>query len=72
MIDIHLKRKQRGLELKELRCQSGLSQTQLAKISGLGQNTISQIESAKIGWSVNVEIIYVETINEYNLSKIKQ
>lgn len=70
MIDIHLLRKQRGIELKELRCESGLNHSQLSALSGISRTTISKIENAKIGWSVNVEIIFVETIKTYNLSKL--
>lgn len=55
-------RKKRAFELKQIRLEKGISRKTLAKISGLSRTTIIRIENGTIGWNIDSEIIYFETL----------
>lgn len=58
-------RKQRAAELKQLRIEKGVNRVQLQQLSGLSRTTIIRIENGTIGWNVDSEIIYFETLKQY-------
>lgn len=64
-MNVHPVRIKRASELKQMRLEKGITQMELMAISGLTQATISRIETGKIGWNVDSEIIYFETLKNY-------
>jgi len=58
-------RKQRASELKQMRLEKGINRVELAALSGLSRTTIIRIETGSIGWNVDSEIIYFQTILNY-------
>lgn len=66
-MNLHPARKRRATELKKMRLEVGITQVELSALSGLTQATISRIETGEIGWNIDSEIIYFETLNNYLL-----
>jgi DNA-binding XRE family transcriptional regulator len=58
-------RKIKSRELRLFRIECRVTQVQLSKLSGLMQSTISRIERGKVSWSIDNEIIYMETLRRY-------
>lgn len=61
-MNINLIRKKRADELKQIRIEKNISQEQLSEKSGLHRATISRIESGKIGWNIDSELVYFTTL----------
>jgi DNA-binding XRE family transcriptional regulator len=59
-------RKKRAYELKQARIEKGINRVELSELSGLSRTTIIRIETGSIGWNVDSEIIYFETIKAIN------
>lgn len=64
-MDISAIRIKRGNELRSYRIEKRLTQLQLSQLSGLTRSTIIKIESGLIGWNIDSEILYFETIKNY-------
>lgn len=62
-MNLHPIRKKRALELKQMRLDRHITQMELSALSGLTQATISRIETGEIGWNIDSELIYFETLN---------
>jgi DNA-binding XRE family transcriptional regulator len=58
-------RKKRAGELRQLRIEKGINRVELSTLSGLSRTTIIRIETGTIGWNIDSEIIYFETIMNY-------
>jgi len=58
-------REKRAHELKQMRIEKNISQEKLSEISGLHRATIARIESGKIGWNIDSELVYFTTLFEY-------
>ncbi len=58
-------RKIKSRQLRLFRIECRVTQMQLSKLSGLMQSTISRIERGKVSWSIDNEIIYMETLRKY-------
>jgi transcriptional regulator with XRE-family HTH domain len=71
-MNINSIRKQRASELKNFRLENNLSRQALQRLSGLSRTTIIRIENGTIGWTVDSEIIYFETLKNYNQSCKKE
>jgi transcriptional regulator with XRE-family HTH domain len=63
-MDLNPIRKKRADELKQMRLEKNISQEKLSEISGLHRATIARIESGRIGWNVDSEFVYFETLNK--------
>lgn len=59
----------RSSELKQMRLDRNVGKVQLSELSGLHLATIYRIESGLIGWNVDSEIIYIETLKKCNVIK---
>lgn len=70
-MDINSARKKRGFELKQMRLECNITQVELSTISSLTQATISRIESGTIGWNIDSELIYFETLKKLLHTPIK-
>lgn len=64
-MDIIAIRKERAKILKEYRIEIGLTKTELSNLSGLHRTTIDSIESGTIGWNIDSELIYFETLKNH-------
>jgi len=58
-------RKRRADELKAFRLEKGMSKALLQRSSGLSKMTINRIESGTIGWNIDSEMIYFETVKNH-------
>lgn len=58
-------RLQRANELKQMRIELNITRHKLSELSGLHLATIYRIESGTIGWNVDSELIYFETLKNY-------
>jgi DNA-binding XRE family transcriptional regulator len=65
-MNIEAIRVKRGLELKAFRLEVGLTQLKLSELSGLTRSTIIKIETGLIGWNVDSEILYFETLKNHD------
>lgn len=65
-MDINPIRIKRGNELKSYRKEIGITQLELSIRSGLTRATIIAIERGTIGWNVDSEILYFETLKSIN------
>lgn len=63
---IDYERAKRSAELLALRTNKGIGKVELSVYSGLHLATIYRLESGKIGWKIDSEIIYREAINRYD------
>jgi len=61
-MDINPIRQKRADELRQIRIEKNISQERLSEISGLHRATIVRIESGKIGWNIDSELVYFETL----------
>lgn len=62
IMDISPARLRRSKELKAFRKEVGLTQVKLSELSGLTRTTIVAIEKGTIGWNVDSELLYFETL----------
>lgn len=62
-------RKKRSEELRQMRLDKGVSQEYVSTISGLSRTTIIRIENGTIGWNIDSEILYFETLKNTVVSK---
>jgi len=69
-MDIVRIRRLKALLFISKRKEAKLSQEQLAELSGLRQATISKMERGLVAWSVDSEIILMETLRKYNQKEI--
>lgn len=69
-MDIYSIRVKRGFELKAFRKESGITQLRLAQLSGLTRQTIINIEKGTIGWNIDSEILYFETLKHLTLRSL--
>lgn len=58
-------RKKRAFELMQIRLDAKITRHKLSILSGLHLSTIYRIESGEIGWNVDSEFIYFETLKKY-------
>jgi DNA-binding XRE family transcriptional regulator len=65
-MDISPIRLKRASELRSFRKEVGITQEQLAVKSGLTRATVIAIEKGTIGWNVDSEILYFETLKQWN------
>lgn len=59
---LHEARNKRARSFKEMRVKSGFTKIQLSRISGLHRASIDRIESGSKPWSVDSELIYLDSI----------
>lgn len=64
-MDINPIRKKRAVELKQMRIEKCVNRKQMSEISGLSRTTIIRIENGRIGWNIDSELIYFETLKNY-------
>lgn len=64
-------RKKRAFELMQMRLDAKITRNKLSTLSGLHLATIYRIESGEIGWNVDSEFIYFQTLKDYVSSNIK-
>jgi len=68
-MDVEPFRKLKSRQLRLFRIDCKVTQVQLSLLSGLTQSTISKIERGIVAWSIDNEIIYLETLKKYMNSK---
>lgn len=59
------------MELKQMRVDLNISKNKLSELSGLHLATIYRIESGTIGWNVDSEFIYYETLYKIQQQNVK-
>jgi transcriptional regulator with XRE-family HTH domain len=64
-MDIETQRLQRAKELRLMRKLSGLTQEGLSSVSGVRQATISKIETGKVSWNIDTELLLTIAIQRF-------